>query len=87
MNTTAEYRRHMGNTALDALALIGAAYRGDVESGSLLLSTYADPAEREELYGAILAHVVCILRHVVGASGISPEGVLGAVAQTIREDS
>lgn len=80
-------RQHTGNVSLDALALICAAYRGDLESGNLMLATYRTPAEQQELTLALLANAVCILRHISAASGADPEHMIGAVAATIRRES
>ena len=80
-------KRQIGDVSLDALALVGAAYRGDMEAGNLMLATYRTSAEVQELFLALLANTVCMLRHIAEASGVDPEKCLGAVAATIRSET
>jgi hypothetical protein len=82
MSVTAEQAR---TTGLDALALIAAAHEGREQDGNLLLSTYTDQAEIQDLFLAVVAHAVCLVRIASECAGIPPEKLLGAVAVGIRD--
>ena len=77
-------RRDMQNIGLDALAILAAMEQGNREAAELMLSTYTDPQEREQLYGALSGIAVNILRAASAITGIGPDKFLGAAARDIR---
>ena len=75
----------MGNVALDSLAAICAAERGDSVSVVTLINSL-EPSEVGEFIAATVAHAGHILTVAAHAAGVSPDRIAGAVAATIRED-
>lgn len=78
-------QEQMRDIALDALALICAAARGDAEGAATVLMTYTDPAELAQLNAALIGHASHILRIASEASGICPDKLLGGVYTSLRE--
>jgi hypothetical protein len=70
------------SVALDSLALIACAERGDQQSFELLLGTF-DPDEYQNLIAAVIGHSVSILRVAASEIGIPPEKLLGAVRTSL----
>ncbi len=70
--------------ALDALAMVAAAERGDKASFEAMLSTYqgdepGKAAEREKLLAAVFGHAVAVLRFASSTIGVPPDKILGGV--------
>jgi hypothetical protein len=76
---------HLRSTALDALAIIAAAERGDMDSARALAGTY-DPSEMPELIDAIVANAVCCLRAAATYAGLPVSAFLGGVFAQIRAE-
>jgi hypothetical protein len=72
------------SVALDALTLIAALYEAREDDANAMLGTYRDPAERDLLFSATLAHVVCILRLFGSVSGQDPAKMLAVVGMEVR---
>lgn len=77
--------------ALDSLALIASAERGDKASYEAMMSTFTGPGddkeyERGQLVGWLVAHSVAILRCASESSGIAADKILGGVAASLRGD-
>ncbi len=64
--------------------MIGCAIDQRSDDGELLLATYTEPAERDQLASAVLAHAALAIRTLARQSGVTPESVLGGLAAMLR---
>jgi len=78
-------REDARSVAMDALTLIAAMWELREADANAMLATYTDPAERDQLFGATLAHAVCILRLWSETTGQDPAKMLAVVGTSIRD--
>ena len=72
------------DTVLDALAVLMAAERGDLDGMSAMAATYDTRAELCELLGALTAVALCAVRYSATTAGQAPERLLAGIAQEVR---